>query len=286
MKNALAKAAAQQRGGAGMPTTSSSSVIGHPSQEGPMASDTRSVPGIRLGLLLWLAGMLGVAVMTATTLPRLLGQASLPAPLWVISAASLAQSGLLAALAAWTGVKLAPALGLRAPVFEAAATGRPISPALGSQLPSGLVAGMLGGILLFVTNRLAPASLAQAAGRFNPPLLARMLYGGITEELLLRWGFMTALVWLAWRFLQRRRGAPRPGYAWLAIVASALLFGAGHLPAASALVGRLDVEIAVFVTGANTAFGLLFGYLFWRRGLESAMVAHALAHAVNYLANL
>jgi hypothetical protein len=78
-------------------------------------------------------------------------------------------------------------------------------------------------------------------------------------------------------------GHTRPGYAWLAIVASALVFGAGHLPAASALVGRLDVEIAVFVTGANTAFGLLFGYLFWRRGLESAMVAHALAHAVNYL---
>jgi membrane protease YdiL (CAAX protease family) len=95
---------------------------------------------------------------------------------------------------------------------------------------------------------------------------------------------MTALVWLAWRFLQHRRGAPRVGYVWLAIAVSAVLFGAGHLPAASALVGALDMNVVAFVMGANAVFGLLFGYLFWRFGLESAMIAHALAHVVNYLA--
>jgi membrane protease YdiL (CAAX protease family) len=34
--------------------------------------------------------------------------------------------------------------------------------------------------------------------------------------------------------------------------------------------------------GANTSFGLLFGWLFWRRGLESAMVAHGLTHLVSH----
>ena len=35
-----------------------------------------------------------------------------------------------------------------------------------------------------------------------------------------------------------------------------------------------------FVVGGNTLAGLVFGWLFWRHGLEAAMVAHALAHVV------
>jgi len=114
------------------------------------------------------------------------------------------------------------------------------------------------------------------------PILARVLYGGITEEVLLRWGLMTALVWLWWRLVQGRRGSPRTIDYWLAIVVSALLFGAGHLPAAAMLVGELTGDVVLFVVGANTAFGLVFGYLFWRYGLEAAMIAHVSAHVVSY----
>ena len=246
------------------------------------------VPRFRLGLLLWLAGMLGVAVITFTMLPRLLQEASLPAPLpaplWVISLASLAQSAFLVGLAVGVGVALAPQVGLRAPAFEAAAAGRPLASALRPQLVPGLVAGVLGGMLLIAVFRYAPAAVAKVQEQFQPPLFARILYGGITEELLLRWGFMTLLVWLAWRFLQRRAGAPRTAYVWLAILVSALLFGAGHLPAASVLVGRLTTDIVLFVVGANAVFGVIFGYLFWRHGLEAAMIAHGTAHAVNYIA--
>lgn len=249
-------------------------------------TDTVAVPRRRFGLLLWVVGMLGTVVVTVTVLPQLLGQVTLPAPLWVISIAGLAQSTLLLALAVWVGVALAPAVGLRAPAFEAAVTGRPVAPALKSQLLPGLIAGVLGGMLLFAVGRYAPASLAEAQERFALPLVARVLYGGITEELLLRWGLMTALVWLAWRFLQNRRGAVRAGLVWLAIAVSAFIFGAGHIPMASALVGPLDANIAAFVIGWNAVFGLLFGYLFWRYGLESAMLAHALAHVVSYLTNL
>ena len=229
--------------------------------------------------------MLGVVVITTTVMPQLLAEVgALPAPLWVLSLAGLAQSALLVALAVWAGVALAPAVGLRAPAFEAAVAARPIAPALKPQLLPGITAGLSGGMLLFAITRYAPASIAAVQERFSPPLLARILYGGITEELLLRWGVMTALVWLAWRFLQGRQGAPRATYVSLAIAASALLFGLGHLPAASALIGALDTNVVAWVIGANTAFGLVFGYLFWRFGLEAAMIAHALAHVVNYLA--
>jgi membrane protease YdiL (CAAX protease family) len=230
--------------------------------------------------------MVGVVVMTVTVLPQLLREVTLPAPLWVISLASLGQSAVLVALTVWAGVALAPAVGLRAPAFEAAVTTGAIGPALRPQLLPGLIAGVVGGLMLFAIGALAPAALAEVAKRFTPPLLARVLYGGITEELLLRWGLMTALVWLAWRLLQRRQGAPRTAYIWLAIVASALLFGVGHLPAAAVLVGELSGDIVLFVISVNTAFGVLFGYLFWRYGLEAAMIAHAIAHVLSYVAGL
>jgi hypothetical protein len=47
---------------------------------------------------------------------------------------------------------------------------------------------VLGGILLVASYRYAPASIAAVQERFSLPIVARVLYGGITEELLLRWG--------------------------------------------------------------------------------------------------
>lgn len=250
-------------------------------------TDSPKTPRLRLGLFLWLAAMVGVVVVTVTMLPQLLGEFTLPAPLWVILLASLAQSSVLLALAVWSGVALAPKVGLGAPAFEAAATGRSVASALWPQLVPGLEAGVLGGIGLFAIGGYAsPAALAEVQQRFELPILGRVLYGGITEEVLLRWGLMTALVWLAWRFLQRRQGTPRATNFWLAIVVSALLFAAGHLPAAAVLIGHLTAELVLFVVGVNTAFGVLFGWLYWRYGLEAAMIAHATAHLVSYSAGV
>lgn len=250
-------------------------------------NDPATIPRLRLSVLLWLAGILGAVIITVTVLPQMLGAWPLPAPLWVILLASFAQSGLFIALAVWSGGVLAAQVGLHAPAFEAAVTARSITSALRPQLLPGLVAGVLGGAGLFAIGGYAsPAALAEVQQRFAVPILARVLYGGITEELLLRWGLMTVLVWLAWRFLQGRRGSPRTIYYWLAIVVSALLFGAGHLPAAAFLVGELTGELVLFVVGVNAAFGVVFGYLFWRYGLEAAMIAHMGAHVVSYVLSI
>ena len=188
------------------------------------------VPRLRLSLLLWVVGMLGVVAITVTLLPKLLEGEVLPMPLWMLTLLSLGQSAIVVALVVWAGVALAPAVGLDAPVFGAAITRRQLGPVLRPQLMPAFIAGVLGGAFLFTAWRYAPATLAVVQQRLSLPLFARVLYGGITEELLLRWGLMTVLVWLAWAFLQRRRGVPAPGYMWLAIAISALLFGAGHLP--------------------------------------------------------
>jgi membrane protease YdiL (CAAX protease family) len=241
---------------------------------------TTPIPRLRVGLLLWSAGTLGAVAVTVGVLPTLSGRMPLPAPLWLLMLASTLQSALLVALAVWAGTALAPAMGLRAPAVEAWAARQPIMPALKPQILPGLLAGLPGGLLLFWALRSAPAPIAAIQEQFNPPLYARVLYGGITEEILLRWGVMSAFAWLAWRFLQGKRGVVSPRLVWLAIIVSALLFGVGHLPLASYLMGSLNGGVVLFVVGVNTAFGLVFGWLFWRRGLESAIVAHAMTHLV------
>lgn len=247
---------------------------------------TPPAPRLRLGFLLWLFGMPEVVLVSVTMLPQLLRQVPLPAPVGLVIAASIAQSAALLALAGWAGVSLAPRVGLRAPAFEALAAGRPNGSAFRRQLLPGLAVGAVSGMLLFMVSALAPDALSRAQKSFEAPVLARVLYGGVTEELLLRWGFMSAVVWLLWRFVQQRQGVPRAALVWAAIAFSALAFGAGHLPAASALAGGLSIPVVIYVLGANTMFGIVFGYLFWRWGLEAAMLAHASAHVVNFLAGL
>ena len=97
-------------------------------------TDAAAVPRRRFGDLLWVAGILGVISSRPQRYRNCWRKVTLPAPLAVILLASLAQSACLLALAVWSGVALTPAVGLRAPAFEAAVTGRPIAQALRPQL--------------------------------------------------------------------------------------------------------------------------------------------------------
>jgi len=243
----------------------------------------------KVGLWLWLAGMLGVVAMAGLVLPRLLATlpemlgpevaapGSMP-PVWVLVLASVVQSAALLGAAVWGGVALSPAVGLRAPGFEAAVSGQSILGALRSQWVPGIVAGAVGGVVLAVFGWMAPAQVQAVQGRIAMPLVVRVLYGGITEEVLLRWGFMTLMVWMA-----RRSGLRASVWVWIAIVVSALVFAMGHLPAAAILAGPLTPSLVGYVMVANTLFGVVFGYLFWRFGLEAAILAHALTHVVCWM---
>lgn len=176
-------------------------------------------------------------------------------------------------------------MGLQAPVASALVTGQPLGPALRPQLLPGVVGGVVGPALLLGAAQWGPEAIRTLPAQAQLPLLVRVLYGGVTEEILLRWGVMSALAWAGWRVLQRGRGDGllHASTAWLAIGASALLFAAGHLPAARALTGSLTVPVVAYVVAGNAAFGVLAGWLYWRRGLEAAVVAHMVAHMMAYL---
>jgi hypothetical protein len=142
------------------------------------------------------------------------------------------------------------------------------------------VGGIFGAASIWAFTLVAPEPLLRLSNQFPMPAAARLLYGGITEELLLRWGLMTLILWLLWRFIQRRRGTPSVSLVAVAIASSAVLFGVGHLPAASAMVGELTFGVSAYLVAANATFGLVAGWLFWRYGLESAIIAHITVHAM------
>ena len=235
--------------------------------------------GWRLGALLWLLGLPGVVAVVWALLPPLQANAALlPLPLWAVLLLSGLQTAVLLALAVAIGVWLAPRVGLQAPVLSAWLGGGPVGPALRAVMAPGVIGGVAGAAWLWALAQVAPQALQPSDPASAVPLVVKLLYGGITEELLVRWGVMTLLLWLGWRLLQRGQGRPGKGLVALAVLLSALLFALGHLPAAQALAGVLTMPVVAFVLVGNTVFGLVAGGLFARHGLEAAIIAHVLAH--------
>lgn len=236
-----------------------------------------------------LAGVLSFLLVDLSALVMLLpapAGAEIPQITPAIKLLSLIQPAILLALAVLAGVALAPRVGLSAPAAEAAATGGPVWPALKPQVVPGIIGGLSGGGAIVAATLLwkpflsaETAERIAAFGSLVPPA-TRLLYGGITEELLLRWGLMTLLVWAAWRLLQRREGLPKAAYVVGAIVISSLVFGVGHLPVAYLILPEATAALTLYVIIANSVFGLIAGYLYWKKGLESSMIAHMLAHVL------
>ena len=237
---------------------------------------------LTLAAWLWLAGMPGVAAVMLQLLPRMLAGHVSGQQMQTVQMAATAQSAVLLALATWVGARCCRTVGLHAPVVEALIRRSPAAAAraFARQVGPGLVAGVAGALMLVAANRFAPPALQAMLQTTHGEVLARVLYGGITEELLIRWGCLSVLLWLA------RRVAPRApdATAIVAIVASALLFGLGHLPAAMQLAGALTPAVLVIILLGNGLFGLVAGVLFWKRGLECAVLMHVLAHTFAALA--
>lgn len=231
---------------------------------------------------IWLAlAWPGVWLLASAMAPVIL--ASLPADpsppaLSDLVLLSGAQSSFMLVVAAFVGARLGPAVGLGSPVLQALLERQPAWPLLRQRWRAAIMGGVAGALLISGFALVLPALVPGAST--TPPLSLpiRVFYGGITEEVLLRWGLMTGLLWLLWRLVQNGRGKPEGVWVMLAIALSALAFGAGHLPAAQAMLGPLTPGVSLVIISGNALFGLVAGWLYWRHGLESAVAAHVLAH--------
>lgn len=225
----------------------------------------------RLSLL----GLIGVASLLLVPMEELVPMKLDPA---LLRLAAIVQPALFVLALAAVGAWAAPKVALDAPAVRAWVERRSVLPELIRQIPAATLAGIaIAGVLFFYVAIIRQTHAGAELLRFAAPVATRLLYGGITEELLMRWGLMSFLVWLAWRLSGRPAVVPRWAYG-IGITVAALLFAVGHLPALSLLLPNPPDWLVGTVLVANFLPGLLFGWLFWRRGLEAAMMAHGLAH--------
>lgn len=223
------------------------------------------------------AALIGFAGSSPYLLTLIRSQSELPISLGLILLLQAVQHLILIALATGLGLWLGPKVGLGARMLRQWLAGedealkqfrrRALPLAIGSGLGIGIAIGLLE-ILIFAPR--LPAALQTSSPPWWQGLLAAF-YGGINEELLMRLGLMTLLVWLVTKLT--RQAQPNLAILWIANVLIALLFGLGHLPAVAALV-PLTALVVTRTLLLNSLGSLVFGWLYWQQGLLAAMVAH------------
>lgn len=110
-------------------------------------------------------------------------------------------------------------------------------------------------------------------------IIMRIFYGGIVEEILLRWNILSLLVLCGMKCLNHHTNLVW----WSAIVLSALAFGCGHLPIYFATTLNPTITTVLIIIFANSIAGIFFGWIFKNFGLISAMIAHMLFHITWFL---
>lgn len=232
---------------------------------------------LRLILFLTVMGFVG----GITVLPyqlSVMGEAP-PVPLPVLYGVNGVQTALSAFLLSSLGFMMAEKVNLGMPVLRSWLYPQPRR----AFDPKGIALSVVGGALLSVTvvlldqwvfSRHIPELVQMPKVEWWKGLLT-MFYGGIFEEIVMRLFFMTFLVWILAK-LFANGGIPSAVY-WTGILLSALLFGIGHLPLAQEFFGSLTPAVILRTLLANGLLAVLFGYLYWKRGLEYAIIAHMTA---------
>lgn len=240
-----------------------------------------------IAVLVGLPGVLALASYTWYTTPASAIPAGFSRTLLAVSA--IVNSLIILVPACLLGAYTARRVGLRVYFLDRVTTGDSIWPRLRPEIRLAASMGVLGGVVIIALDMaLSPfiaAELPQSAIGMPRPTLTevilflpvRFLYGGVTEELLLRFGLMSAIAFGAWYVTGRRGIGPSSTIMWVAIVAAAVLFGVGHLPALAQVVDLSPLLVARTIL-LNAILGVAFGWLYWRRSLEAAMIGHMTAH--------
>lgn len=245
-------------------------------------------------LILWLASIFAVIAvlpysfaLQSDTLQRLNLVISPPMLIAIVL-----QSSIMFAIVIFAGMFFASRVGLGTPMLDAATRGESFAGRVRAILPLSIILGLLGtllilGLEIFFFQPAMLKELGNSAAILNlqtsPPAAWKgflaSFYGGIAEEILLRLFVMSFFVWLG-RFVSKTaEGKPTAAVIWAANILAAALFGLGHLPALVPLVPITALVIARTVV-LNGVLGVVFGWLYWKRGLEAAMISHFSADIV------
>ncbi len=239
----------------------------------------------RLFLILLAASIFGnIAVLPYAKSLGLLRVEELPVPLAVAILVQMVQVTLFFSIAIFVGLSLGKKTGLGAPIIEGWLEDDYTKGKLKSILGISVITGILVGISLFILDRFAFAFFVPpvTASQAETPLWQRFLvsfYGGICEELFMRLFLMTLIVWISCKIKRTETGSPTVVGVWLAIILVSVVFGIGHLPMTATFM-EITFVVVVRAIVLNGIAGVVFGWLYWKKGLESAVISHFSADIV------
>ena len=240
-----------------------------------------------LGIILVILGLIGIASLLTMEFPlppevKTLLEAQFTAE--QIKLLKLVNPTIMLVVAVILGTILYQKVKLQVPILEKLVGIRTEEPYLLGILKYGISGGILAGILIILVglafNPILPTEFKELDETLQPTLAVRFLYGGLTEEVLMRFGLMTFIVWLCTKII---RGIKSVVY-WTGSVVSAVIFAVGHFPAAFQAVGAPTAGLLIYILIGNSIGGVIFGWLYWKKGLESAFIAHIFAHLIMIIA--
>lgn len=216
-------------------------------------------------IILWALCILG----SLSVLPYLQHMEILPSTtsIWKVALLGTIQAALLFGFVCWISYKILPKTDLQ-----------PFPPLHGEKylkqiVYPALISGVLVGLAIFVFDKTIfnDSLLSGAHSPFWAGALAS-IYGGINEEVLLRLFLFTLIYFFVGKCL-KIDGRNRSIVLWCVSIVVAIIFGVGHLPAALKLAPASAFEIfrVLFLNGIA---GVVFGWLYWTRGLWAAIGAH------------
>ncbi len=147
----------------------------------------------------------------------------------------------------------------------------PFGPVKPMILP-GVIAGFIVGGVLVLLEKTLFAHSPLAATSFKPPAWAGFLasfYGGLNEEVLCRL-FLATLIY----FLFRKVSTKKTLAIWTSIIVAALIFAIGHTPALFKIMPSPSGFELFRILLLNTIPGIVFGWLYFRRGFFAGVFAH------------
>ena len=216
-----------------------------------------------------------------------LATAKLPMPLIILLPLQWLEATILYGVLAAIGLLVANRIGLGLPFLESWLAGKPEWDRVRKFALPAIIAGILAAIVITVLDaavfgpqlsaELKRLGITIPTSSLVPPVWEGFLAsfeGGTTEEILLRLFMLSVFAWIG-KFLNHTPDG-RPGQValWVANILSAILFGLGHLPATASAGLPMDTLVITRAIVLNGLAGLVFGWFYWKHGLEAAMVSH------------
>lgn len=226
-------------------------------------------------VILWVSGILA----TIAGVPYILALQQevlkdAPITLPIIGLLVVVQTAIILAITVFFGLKLSAKVGLSDKVLNIKGS---FSEFLASVLKISVPLGVIAAVLIKLGDvfflQYTPELTAPAVMPAVWKTLLAAFYGGIVEELLMRLFFVSLFVWLLSKIFRVALPHENKAIFWTAIVLAAVVFGIGHLPATAALTAITPI-VVIRAIALNGIGGLIFGWLFWKKGLLYAIAAH------------